>query len=278
MTRYTREELLDLATALAAGTATPVEERALEDAMQHDAELREQVTLHRRTLTALADAQAVAPTSQLRERLLAGARADAATLQHSPAFARSVVLPPRAKRPVVPWLLAACAAIALGLGAEVMRLRDAMAGNLEFTKSLRSELQQRDAALNRLLLAESKLRLALLVSRGTSPSAGAGMGTGNGQPGVQVFWNQAEGTAVVHAFNVYAAPAGRRYQLWVLRGGVPESITVFNGDRSGHALISNVDLPRGLTGAESMSVTLEPVAGSVAPSTEPLMTTVSHGM
>jgi anti-sigma-K factor RskA len=277
MTRYTREELLDLATALAAGTATPDEARALQDAMWDDTELRTQVLMHQRTLRAIADAHAVAPTPQLRDRVLSEARAD--TLSSSQRLStiaqsdsRPIALASRARRPVLQWLLAASTVLALGLGAEVVRLRDAIAGNLEFTASLRSSLQERDAALNRLLLAETNLRLAQLVSR--APAAG----TSDRRPGVQVFWNQAEGTAVVHAFNVYAAPAGRRYQLWVLRGGVPESITVFNGDRSGHALISNVDLPRGLTGAESMTVTLEPIAGSAAPSTEPLMTTVSHGM
>jgi anti-sigma-K factor RskA len=255
MTAYTREELRDIAAAYATGAASSEEELALHAAMANDLELRAEVELNRRALDAMVDIQAVTPSDLVRGRLLAQARA-----AHEPALQSVPAAPPRAMRPVRNVVfMAVCAAslvMAVGMGAEIVRLRGQVAGETEFVSSMRKQLDAREVTLNRMLHAENHLRVVHLL---TTDSV-----TG---PGIQVYWDRSNGTAVLHAFRLPPAPGGRRYQLWAIGAGAPHALATFNSAPDGHALVSDMVIPVSITGISSLAVTVEPLAGSAAPTT-----------
>lgn len=254
MTAYTREELLLIAAAHATGAASSEEELALHAAVQDDPGLREEVALNAAALEAMAGAQCIVPSDLVRGRLLAQARG-AATLQLAPATAQATVKPMR--NSVVMAAAAAVFVVLVGMGAEIVRLRAQVAGVTAFNGALRSQLTSRDVTLNRMLTAENHLRLVHMLTGDTV--------TG---PGIQVYWDRAKGNAVLHAFRLPPAPEGRRYQLWAFGDGSPRPLVAFDSDASGHVLISNMEISPALQGIRSLALTVEPAAGSAAPTTD----------
>lgn len=256
MTAYTRDELFAIAAAYSTGASSSEEELALHAAMLDDAELRTEVDLNRRALEAMAEVQAVAPSDLVRGRLLAQARAQSAPPQLQP----TTVPARRESRPVRNTIfVAVCAAslaIIVGMGSEIVRLRGQVEGETAFVVSLRHQLDAREETLNQMLHAENHLRVVHLL---TTDSV-----TG---PGIQVYWNKANGSAVLHAFRLPPAPGGRRYTLWAIGAGSPQAIASFNSAPDGHALVSDMVIPVSLTGIRSMAVTVEPMAGSAQPTT-----------
>jgi anti-sigma-K factor RskA len=253
MTAYTRDELLSIAAAYSTGAASSEEELALHAAMQTDAELQMEVELNQRALTAMADAQAVTPSDLVRGRLLAQARAasEPVRLQGVDASVRSAA---SVRNTTFMAVCAASLAVIVGMGSEIVRLRGQVRGQTAFVVALRHQLDAREETLNRMLHAENHLRVVHLL---TSDSV-----TG---PGIQVYWNKANGTAVLHAFRLPPAPGGQRYTLWAMQNGSPRAIATFNSAPDGHALVSDVVIPVSLVGIQSLAVTAEPLAGSERP-------------
>jgi anti-sigma-K factor RskA len=257
MTAYTRDELLLIAAAHATGAASSEEELALHAAMRNDSALRDDVSLNAHALEAMAVAQAVAPSDLVRGRLLAQARA-AASLQIAtpePAMGRAPF-----RNAVVMAVAAALGIVILGLGAEVIRMRGQVKDATAFASTLRAELNKRDDMLNPMLTAENHLRVVHMLTRDTVAG-----------PGIQVYWNSVRGTAVLHAFRLPLAPAGYRYQLWALGREAPRPLLAFDSEQNGHALISRLEIPVELRGVQSLAVTVEPVTGSVAPTSAPIV-------
>ncbi len=59
--------------------------------------------------------------------------------------------------------------------------------------------------------------------------------------------------------------------VWLLQGGKPVSVSVFNTDPDGHAIIDQLTLPESTTGATLVLVTEEPAGGSPGPTMQPFM-------
>jgi tetrahydromethanopterin S-methyltransferase subunit G len=81
----------------------------------------------------------------------------------------------------------------------------------------------------------------------------------------QVLWSRSRGM-VVSTSRLAAAPAGSAYQVWLLSTGAPIGVGTISPDAAGRATLSLdtlPDLPPVVTG---IIVTLEPAAGSAAPS------------
>ena len=80
----------------------------------------------------------------------------------------------------------------------------------------------------------------------------------------QALWSRSRGL-VLSASRLPAAPAGSTYQFWLLTAGDPVSGGVFVPDQAGSATLAvdPIAVPRPVIGA---SVTIEPAAGSAAPS------------
>ncbi len=257
MTAYTRDELLLIATAHATGAATSEEELALHAAMQNDPDVRRELQASVDALHAMAQAQAVAPSDLVRGRLLSQARA-IAPLQLAPG-APTVARPPFRNVVTLVAVVALCVVI-VGLAAELIRTRGQLSGAAAFATSLQSELSERDAMLNPMLRAENHLRVVHMLTRDTVQG-----------PGIQVYWNRVRGSAVLHAFRLPMAPAGYRYQLWALGAAAPRPLLAFDSEQSGHTLISRLEIPVELDGVTTLAVTVEPVAGSVAPTSAPIV-------
>ena len=123
-----------------------------------------------------------------------------------------------------------------------------------------ARLQARERTLNSLLEAERDLRVVHLQSE-------AGL-TG---PGIQFFWNTKQGRAVAHVFRLQPAPAGHDYQIWALVDGKPVSLSVFNSDSDGNALVEQFTLPGTTAGVSAVLVSVEPKGGSPQPTTTPFL-------
>ena len=260
MTAYTREELIDIASAYSTGAATSEEEMALHAAIADDPGLRFEVELNQRALEAMAEAQAVQPSDLVRGRLLAQARAAEPNRQSVTSASKANARPVR--HAIFMAVCAASIALVVGLGSEIMRMRDQVSGETEFIATLRTQLHAREFTLNQMLHAENHLRVVHLLT--TDSVAG---------PGIQVYWNRANGTAVLHAFRLPPAPGGQRYTLWAFGDSAPRALASFNSAPDGHALVSDMAIPVSLTGIRSLKVTVEPIAGSTRPSTH----AVVHG-
>jgi len=86
---------------------------------------------------------------------------------------------------------------------------------------------------------------------------GAGPGA---EATARLIWNDKAGGDLLVA-NLPPAPAGKAYELWTLGGPAPRPAAVFQVDASGRA----VQRVEPAAGASGFAVTLEPAAGSPAP-------------
>jgi anti-sigma-K factor RskA len=90
-------------------------------------------------------------------------------------------------------------------------------------------------------------------------------------PGMQVFWNVKDGTAVVHASGFKQVAANRTYCLWLIRDGKPVPVKLFNPDPDGHRLLNGVEVPKNMQGIAAFAVTEEPAEGSPQPTMTPFL-------
>lgn len=173
------------------------------------------------------------------------------------------------EQPRLGWILgwssalAALLLVTLWLSAqERQRTNDLAQARTELQTSTR-EAQSSAAELARVqealtLLNQPETRQVVFGGAQTQPPRG------------RVFVNANRGVLLL-ASNLPQVAPGKTYQLWVIpRGGAPQSAGLFQSDPSGNVLFRAaraVDLA--LTAAVAVSV--EPAAGSTAPTTTPLI-------
>jgi anti-sigma-K factor RskA len=175
------------------------------------------------TATSLAYAvEAPAPPAALRERILEQARAE-----------RSNVVPLRPRRRTAPIaaVAAAAAVVVVALGAWAI--------------SLRGDLDETREALDR------ERDVAAVVSRGDARSLELA-----GADGRLVVARDGEAALLVSGLG--EAPAERRYEMWVIRGGRPQSAGTFEVEEGGRAAVR---LGRDVAPGSTFAVTLEPEDG-----------------
>ena len=164
------------------------------------------------------------------------------------------------RRPLLPLLLgfglAASVLLAIGLGLKNQELTRDLHARDSVLAVRETRLAERERTLNSIL--EPGVELTLLTA------------TGPQQPGVQLFRDRERNTAIIHAFRLRPAPAGRAYQLWIIPkgGGNPIPSRVFNSEPDGHALVEGVEVPAGIA-IEMYAVTEEPDGGSPQPTSAP---------
>jgi anti-sigma-K factor RskA len=257
MSEPTETPMAELAAAYALGALSPEETRAFEAFLATSPEARREVAEYREVNALLATAaRGPAPGTDLRARV--SARIGAAGVTSLPSV--------RARRAVVPgpmWIaLAATLLMAAWLGAGYYQATGRLAASSASSDSLRSallaaqeRLAQRERTLNWIL--EPGIELSLLNTTGTA------------EPRIQFFVNRQRRVAMVHAFNLSPAEAGRVYQLWFIQDGKPVPSVTFNSEADGHAMVENINVPAG-RGITHAAVTVEPTGGSPAP-TSPVM-------
>jgi anti-sigma-K factor RskA len=152
---------------------------------------------------------------------------------------------PRRTRSVVPWILTALAAgVALFLGF-MLRQQGVRMGEVNNEE--------------RALLAAPGTQLLELQSSGPSPTP----------LHARVLYNRQLGRGLVVASGEQA-PAGKDFELWVIRGGTPFPAGLLRLEGGVARLVVDPLLLRGGT-PDVFAVTLEPAGGSSRPSTAPFL-------
>ena len=195
-----------------------------------------------------------APPSRCRERLLN-------TIRNDPQRVET-----RTRRHTGAWLNAlgwavAAAAITVGvlLARQNQRQRTQLASLQASSAAARQELLE--ARELTALFASDSAEHFTLVAGNTVP-----------QPEGRAIYDPASGTLVFLASNLPAAPSNKAYELWLIpaSGGAPVPAGVFKPDAQGTATVMRPPLPAGLD-AKTFAITIEPEAGSSAPTSQPIM-------
>jgi anti-sigma-K factor RskA len=265
MKRYTREEFEDLAAGYALGATSPEETDAVEQMLTESPEFASDLRAYHELAVRMAQQRAVAPPPQLRDQFLDRIR-DTKTVPF-PAPSTPVAAVPRTtapdRRATSTWMamgLAASLLVAAALGYQNLTLRRTLAERGVQLVTTEGQLAHREATLDALLEAERDLYVVQMTSADTVAG-----------PGIQFFWNEKQQKGVAHAFRLKPAPAGKSYQLWLIRNGKPESVKVFNSDPDGHALVEGLTLPSSVQGVTQVLLTLEPAGGSAQPTSTPFV-------
>lgn len=157
-----------------------------------------------------------------------------------------------------PWWVRIAPAFALaGLAAAIVAGGFAyrLQGQLALVRADLERVQAENQALARVMsvVASEQLRVVALGGLEAAP----------GSQG-RVLWSPESKQAVLYAYGLPAAPAGRDYQLWVIDGDTPRSEGVFPVDAQGRATHVLPELPAA-AGVGAFAVTLEPAGGVPQP-------------
>jgi hypothetical protein len=235
------------------------------------------------TASSLAYAAPLAePPADLRSRILDGVRADGAK---RPAAEEGVGVggarkTSRAEPKVVPFarpernrwttamkvgaLAASVALIALAAALVVLWNRYNAARQEVLQLTDRWELAQGELQREREQSARQQEAIALITSPNANVTALAGTDVATRAHGKFVY-DRNTGRAMLMAYDLPPAPAGKAYQLWFIAEGKPPMPgRVFNTDSAGHAEMSE-QLPEEARAATVFAVTLEPSGGVQAP-------------
>jgi anti-sigma-K factor RskA len=247
-----QDPLRDLAPGYVLGALSPEEARAFEVAMAGSPELRREVAEYRELSALLALSDERPPAAELKERLRARIHGE------TPA-SRPATPPRRSNFSLVAMGLGMAAAVvlAVGLSLKVGRLTDALGARDSVLAERERRLAEREATLNAIL--EPSVQLTTLTA------------TGAAAPVLQVFWDRARHSLILHSFNLPPAPSGRTYQLWLMRKkGNPIPSQVFNTEPTGHQLVQSISVPAGEE-IVGFALTIEPAGGSPQPTSTPIL-------
>ena len=224
-----REDIHELAAAYALDALDGRERDEYEAHLRDCETCTKDVFQFRATAAMLADAdEGPEPAPALWDRLLEAARQERPTQS-------VVVLRPRRQLRLVAIAAAAAVVLAVGLGAWALSL----SRSLDSERSARST----NATIAAILAAAGAQR----ISMGANGEVVRGP----------------DGRAVLIARGLPAAPKGKTYEAWVIRGGTPTRAGLFGGGKS-TVLLLEPTLPRG----GKVAVTLEPAGGSDAPTSD----------
>jgi anti-sigma-K factor RskA len=251
-----QDPLRDLAPGYALEALSPEEIRAFEAAMAGSPELQREVAEYRELSALLALSDERPPAAELKERLRARIHGDKPVATPSRPAAR----PPRRSNFTAFALglgLAAAVVLAVGLSLKVRRLTDALGARDSVLAERERKLAEREATLNAIL--EPSVQLTTLTA------------TGVAAPVLQVFWDRARHSLILHSFNLPPAPSGRAYQLWLMRKkGNPIPSQVFNTEPTGRQLVQSISVPAGEE-IVGFALTVEPAGGSPQPTSTPIL-------
>jgi anti-sigma-K factor RskA len=204
-------------------------------------------------LLAIGESNLVQPPARSKARLMA-------TIQQE-----KLVTKPRSAS-LWKWAFAFSSALALLLIAllllqhrEVRTLHDAIA-------NLRTNLQHERAE------SEQARQIAELLKSSTSSRFTLVSSKSRPQPEAHTTYDQDKGRVLLVANNMTPLPSEKTYELWLLpkSGAVPIPAGLFKPDPNGNAQMLYAELPSG-TEAKGFAITVEPIQGSPAPTTTPLL-------
>lgn len=227
-------EAHELIAGYALDALDPSETARAEELLRASPEAREELRAFSDAVEGLAVA-AIGPTPspELRERILAGARAERQNVV-------PLDLPRRRLAPVLGAATAVAAAVAIGLGV--------------YSLSLADELDDTRVALER------QEEAAAVLADPTARTVG--LQSGDGRLVVATG-----GDAVLVVNGLERAPEGKTYQVWVVRGSAASSAGLFSGAGGRQVVPVDEEVQPGAV----VAVTLERAGGAGAPTTTPLV-------
>jgi len=210
------------------------ERRAFEEHLEDCDRCREELSAFWKVTSSLALATTgPEPSSQLRDRILAAARAEP---QNVVPFRRRVALPPTR---VVSAVAAVAAVAAIALGAWAVSLHDRLGKANDRLAADRSSLA---------IVSDPTARTVSLVK-------------GQGRLVVAP-----DGRAVMVVDGLAAAPSGKAYEVWVITGSTPKRAGLFHGGNRSIVPVEGTVVKNAV-----VAVTLERSGGVDAPTTTPLV-------
>lgn len=224
-----------LAGAYALDALTDDEQRLFDRHLAMCASCVQEVAEFRRTAALLGAAESVPPPQSMRDAVLAAVEV---TPQARPDVRGAAGLRARIEPLLVP--------VAAGLALALLVLSGVV-------------LQQR-SRLDQVQVAQ-EAREEVLLAVLTAPDAMRLTMAGDGRHGM-VLWSPSVATGVLVARGLEPLPAGRAYQLWLMRDGVPAPSAVFTAS-GGEAIVALGTIPDGF---DAVAVTIEDEDGAGAPS------------
>ena len=211
------------------------------------------------------DATPVAPSDQLRARILAATRAETRAPQTAARVVQMPVMPRRSN--LWPNLLRIAAAITIvgllvGLivfwRRDVALQRDVARLTKERNRTADQLLREREA------LAKEREALAMINSRDTKKMELAGTQTAQNARAMFVY-NPQTGHAMLMTEGLPATPADKAYEVWFIpKGHTPMPGKMFTVDAAGRAMVVG-EIPLEARANVVIAITLEPKKGSAAP-------------
>ncbi|MGI8426153.1 MAG: anti-sigma factor [Actinomycetota bacterium] len=235
----THDELREIVPAMALNALPAADEMELRAHLEACAECEHLLGVHRETAAMLAlTAEPLDSASALRDRVLKAAKE---TEQISEASVTQISSVTRRR----PWqertaLLAAAAALLVAVG-----LSGWMASRIKVQNQMIAEQRQAFAA--------ASSPAVDIISMPSTPNARGANG--------QIFLPDASDSAAI-VMTGLKDPGKNVYELWLIRGGVPQAVRSFAPDEAGTAVVY---INRTVRSGESMAVTLETKPGRLAP-------------
>lgn len=228
-----RDEQLELYVL---GLLNEGETAAIERLLREDPTARQRARELREVVSVLAfDAEPIEPSADLKARIMEAARADRTPEAVAPPL--PVSLAERRERGLArwtPWLVAAALAIAL-------------AGSLIWNAQLRSDLDARP-----------EMATYAVVGNGPAETVtGTLLVVGD------------ENDAILSLAGLETLPSDRAYQVWLIAEGDPAPNVTFVPNAAG---VATVSVPGDIEDYNLLAITVEPLAGSAAPTTDPIIT------
>lgn len=272
----THEEYKELMSIGALAALESAEARSLAAHLESCPECRSEMGVWENAAALLAfDASPLAPSSQVRERILSAVRAEKGQTiakQTSPAvvddrkqmqrLGNSTVVPFE-RPPKTVWtairsyyaVAASVGLVALAISLFVIWQQNRAArAELARVTSEKSEAQQQ--------LAHEREVLALITSPGTRMTELAGTNVAPDAHAMIAY--DKTGRAMLMAKGLPAAPAGKAYQLWFIMGNKPMPGRVLTPDTQGNGSLQDQVPAEAMNGAV-FAITLEPASGVQSP-------------
>jgi len=240
------EHRQDLAAEYAVDALDPESARAFEAMLATDPELKALADDLREAAAMLAyDAPRHLPPPELRERVLAGIRAEAEASVPAPALASPVAAPRSGGSNLLPWALAAGFAVTT---ASLWMERDALQKEATDLKREAFELRNGNAL--------AKVQIATLSSKLDEYAKTSAV----------IVWDPAKQQGVLKLANLPRPAAGKDYQLWVIDSKYPQPVDggVVPVNDSGIAQVSFTP-KQPIRKANKFAISVEPMGGVPEP-------------
>jgi anti-sigma-K factor RskA len=247
------EQFADDLSLYAMGALEDDERRALEEHLKQCSACRQELEKLRGDVALLAlSASGPEPPSRSRERLMAAIKKEPRRIPLTPVTRKSWWRP-------VEWALAAAVVIVIFLLARQNGDLRQTVSALEATVSGQQQNLMRAQDLVASLASPDSEHFTL-VANNTPP-----------QPQGKAIYSRRSGTLVFLANNMPKLPPQKTYELWLIpSSGAPIAAGLFKPDVHGSATVVEPPLPAGVE-AKTFAITVEPEAGSSAPTSQPLM-------